>query len=285
MPKRIAYLGPAGTFTEQAALMYDPSARLVSFPSVPAVAAAVTTAMVDEGVAAIENSIDGSVNDTLDILIHESRLVIRQELVLPVDQYLLAKPGSKQEDIKVIYSHPQALGQCRRFLEKCFPKAQLVAALSTTAAVEEMNKSQIPAAAIATLRAAELYGAEVLARKVQDNPSNVTRFVVLAHEDHAPTGKDKTSLCLSFSEDRPGQLYAVIGEFASRDINLAKIESRPTKEMLGEYIFLIDLEGHRQDPKVKEALDNVRRKAEMFKILGSYPKYETPVKPTLKSLT
>ncbi len=256
--------------------MYDPSAQLIPFFSSSAVAAAVSTGMADEGMVAIENSIEGSVNDTLDLLIHESKLVIRQELVLPVNHYLLVKPGTKEEEIKVIYSHPQALGQCRRFIEKCFPKAQMVAALSTAAAVQEMNASELTAAAIGTMRAAELYGAEVLAQKVQDNPSNVTRFVVLATTDHSPTGKDKTSICFSFSEDKPGQLYGVLGEFASRNINLAKIESRPSKAMLGEYIFLVDLEGHREEPKVKQVLENVKGRTTLFKILGSYPKYKSP---------
>ncbi len=280
MTKRIAYLGPAGTFTEQAALTYDPSAQLVPFLSVPAVAAAVGTGMAEEGVVAIENSIEGSVNDTLDLLIHESKLVIRQELVLAVDHYLMAKPGTKEEEIEVIYSHPQTFGQCRRFIERCFPKAQLLAALSNSAAVLEiMNKPQSTAAAIAPLRAAELYGAAVLAKKIQDSSSNVTRFVVLAPTDHPLTGSDKTSICFSFSEDKPGQLYGVLGEFASRNINLAKVESRPSKAMLGEYIFLVDLEGHRKEPKVKQVLENVKGRTSLFKILGSYPKYKSPTQP------
>ena len=274
MAKRIAYLGPPGTFTEEAALLYDESAELIPFPSVPAVALAVDSGMAEEGVVAIENSIEGSVTDTLDLLIHESRVLIRKELVLPIEHQLLAKPGTDVSEVKVIFSHPQALAQSRRFIERCFPKMEVIAALSTAAAVEEMMASQHPAAAIGTKRAAQIYGAQTLAQGIQDQASNVTRFVVLATADHPQTGFDKTSLCFSFAEDRPGVLCEVLQEFAERNINLAKVESRPSKESLGQYIFLVDLEGHREDPVVSEALARVREKAAMFKILGSYPRYE-----------
>ncbi len=276
MTKRLAYFGPAGTFTEAAALRYDPDAQLLPFASIAAVAAAVDAGMTEEGVVPIENSLEGAVTDTLDLLIHESQLSIRHELVIPIEHCLLVKPGHSAEQVTAVYSHPQALGQCRRFIERCFPKAQAVAALSTAVAVEEMLQSQSPAAAISTARAAELYGAEVLARGIQDHPSNTTRFVVLAHQDHPPTGRDKTSLCFSFDDDRPGLLYSVMGEFARRNINLAKVESRPSKESLGRYIFLVDLDGHREDPTVQEALRGVQAEASMMKILGSYPRYTNP---------
>jgi prephenate dehydratase len=230
--------------------------------------------MADEGVVAIENSIEGSVTDTVDLLIHESRLVTRRELVLPIEHHLLGKPGIDVIKVKVIFSHPQALAQCRRFIERCFPKVDVVAALSTAAAVEEMMASSQPAAAIGTERAAQIYGAVSLAKGIQDQASNVTRFVVLAHQDHPPTGFDKTSLCFSFAEDQPGVLCSVLWEFAERNINLAKVESRPSKESLGRYIFLVDLEGHREDPVVSEALAGVQKKTSLFKIMGSYPRYE-----------
>jgi prephenate dehydratase len=273
MAKRIAYLGPPGTFTEEAALLYDETAQLIPFPSIPAVAVAVDSGMAEEGVVAIENSIEGSVTDTLDLLIHESRVLIKKELVLPIEHQLLAKPGTESSAVKVIFSIPQALAQCRRFIERCFPKVEVVAALSTAAAVEEMMGSSHPAAAIGSRRAAQIYGAETLAQGIQDQASNVTRFVVLAATDHPPTGFDKTSLCFSFAEDHPGILCSVLQEFAQRDINLAKVESRPSKESLGQYIFLVDLEGHREDPLISEALARVKEKAALFKILGSYPRY------------
>jgi len=273
MAKRIAYLGPPGTFSEEAALKYDEKAQLLPFSSIPAVAAAVDTGIAEEGVVAIENSLEGSVTDTLDLLIHESKLLIQQELVLPVEHHLLVKPGTEALEIKVIFSHPQALAQCRRFLERCFPKAEMVAALSTAAAVEQMMSSSTPAAAIGTHRAAQLYGAQILARNVQDHSPNVTRFVVLARHDHPPTGRDKTSLCFSFGEDRPGLLYNVLKEFAECNINLAKVESRPSKESLGRYIFLVDLEGHRQDSSIRQVLKKVQAKTSLFKVFGSYPRY------------
>jgi len=270
---RVAYLGPAGTFSEEAALHHDSQAKLIPFPSVQAVAAAVDTGMADEGVVAIENSIEGSVTDTLDLLIHDAKLLIKKELVLPINNNLLVKPGTQAYQVSVIFSHPQPLAQCRHFLERCFPKAHLASALSTAAAVEQMMAHDTPAAAIGTERAAQLYGAEILARAIQDQVSNVTRFVVLAATDHPPTGADKTSLCFSFDKDEAGLLYSVLQEFAQRGINLAKIESRPSRESLGRYIFLADLEGHRQQPQIAEALEKIRTKTALFKIFGSYPKY------------
>ena len=234
---------------------------------------AVASGIAEEGVVPIENSLEGSVTYTLDILIEEARLFIRRELVLPIEHYLLVKPGTRAADVQTVYSHPQALGQCRDFLGRCFPKAQLVASLSTVAAVDDMKHSSAPAAAISPKRAAQLYGVDILAQSIQDNSSNATRFVVLANSDHPPTGKDKTSLCFSFTEDKPGLLYNVLGEFAIRKINLAKVESRPTKQSLGEYIFLIDCEGHREDPLVKGVIEFVRSQTSMFRIFGSYPRW------------
>ncbi|MFQ5934287.1 MAG: prephenate dehydratase [Dehalococcoidia bacterium] len=276
MAKKIGYLGPAGTFTEEAALLYDGKAQLIPFPSVPAVGSAVVSGMVEEGVVAIENSIEGSVTDTLDLLIQESDLAIRQEIVLPIRHCLLVKPGTTAEQIKVIYSHPQALAQSRRFLERCFPKAQMEAALSTAAGVEEVKRGDGSVAAVATGRAAELYQVDVLARDNQENSSNVTRFVVLSSTDHSPTGSDRTSLCFSFDDDRPGLLVGVLSEFAQRKINMAKIESRPSKESLGQYIFLVDLDGHRAQSPIREALEKVRENTSRLKVFGSYPKYRPP---------
>lgn len=271
--RRIAYLGPAGTFSEEAALRYHPQAQLLPMSSVAAVASAVDSGMVEEGIAPIENSLEGTVTETVDILIHESRLAIRGELILPIEHCLLARPGESAESVRVIYSHPQALGQCRRFVERCFPKAGQEAALSTAAAVEQMMAAE-GAAAIATQRAAQLYGAHVLARAIQDNPANKTRFVVLGSTDSEPTGNDKTSIAFSVAHDRPGTLVSVLHEFSDRDINLTKIESRPSKEELGIYIFLVDMEGHRSQPLVAEALAKVREKAFFFKVFGSYPRYQ-----------
>ncbi len=275
MTKQLAYLGPEGTFTEAAALTYDSSALLVPYPTITSVATSVDQGNTDIGIVPIENSLEGSVTDTLDLLIHHSNLKIVNEIVIPIEHCLLMKELVSNDLIDVVYSHPQALGQCRHFLEHNFPNAQIVAALSTAAAVEDMINCESPAAAIATRRAATIYGALIASEGIQDNPNNTTRFVILAKEDHEYTGNDKTSVCFSFGEDKPGILYMVLGEFASRKINLAKVESRPNKETLGRYIFLMDLEGHRTDPHLSEALEKVRDNTSFMKILGSYPHYSS----------
>ena len=273
MPLRLAYFGPAGTFTEQAALLYDREAKLLPFASIAAVAQAVESGMADLGVVPIENSIEGTVSATVDLLIHESDLAIRDEIVLPIEHYLIARPGTEVETNELIYSHPQALGQCRRFIDRCFPKAQVAASLSTAAAVEEACASARPAVAIATRRAAELYGAEVLASNIQDVDQNETRFVVLAPQDQPATGYDKTSICFALAhDDKPGVLVDVLQEFAVRSINMTKIESRPSKESLGKYVFLVDLEGHRDDPLVADCLASVKAKSTLYKLFGSYPR-------------
>jgi len=270
---KVAYLGPAGTFTEEAARQHNSKAILQPLPSISGVAQAVSSRIATEGIVPIENSIEGSVNDTLDVLIRQEGLFIRRELVMPIEHYLLILPNAPAGNIHVIYSHPQALAQCRGFLESSFPEASLVASLSTSAAVDDMKKSQVAAAAIAPRRAAELHNVQILSESIQDNSSNVTRFVVLANSDHPPTGSDKTSLCFSFAADEPGLLHTTIGEFAHRGLNLAKVESRPSKQSLGDYIFLIDIHGHRDDPPVKEALDAVRLQSSSLRIFGSYPRW------------
>ncbi len=273
--RRLAYLGPAGTFGEEAARRFDSAADHVAFPSHAAVAAAVESGMADAGVVAIENSLSGSVAETLDILIHDTRLQIQNELVLPIEHNLVARPGTRADQVQVIYSHPQTFGQCRKFLDRCFPKAQHEAALSTAEAVElAMRRGEGDAAAIGTLRAAELAGAEVLARGIQDAENNVTRFLVLGREKTAPTGRDRTSIAFTFAEDRPGSLAGVLNFFAARGMNCTKIESRPTREVFGEYVFLIDFEGHEDDPPVRAVLEEIADLTLDLRVFGSYPRWK-----------
>ena len=209
--------------------------------------------------------------DTLDILVHHSSLSIRRELVLPIRHFLVAAPGASIESIEFVYSQPQALAQCREFLEARLPSAEVIASLSTAAAVEDMLGRGAGAAAIATRRAAELHGCVVIAAGIEDDVNNMTRFVVLAPTDHPQTGADKTSACFSFDEDAPGILHGVLAEFANRGINLAKIESRPTRQSLGRYIFLVDFEGHRKDDTIREVLSIIEEQVSLLKIFGSYP--------------
>lgn len=240
-------------------------------PSHTAVAAAVAAGECELGVAAIENSLEGSVPETLDALIRERDVAIRGELAITVRHCLLAPEGPAPPAVEVIYSHPQAFGQCRRYIEQHYPKAQVEAALSTAAAVQEMLRRP-NAAAIGTERAARLYGARVLARDIQDDASNATRFVLLARTDAERSGDDKTSLVFS-TQDRPGALVGALQEFAGRSINLTKIESRPAKERLGVYVFLVDLEGHRTDAIVAEALAGLRAHTDEVRVFGSYPRF------------
>jgi len=268
---RLAYLGPPGTFTEEAALRYQPSAELLPSPTEGAVAAAVEAGKADEGVLAIENSIEGPVTRTVDALVHDTHLSIKAEIVLAIEHCLIAAPGTRLDSITAVYAHTQALGQCRKFIEQRLPNARQVAALSNAAAVEEVLL--VPgAAAIAGARAADLYGAQVLERGIGDSPRNKTRFVVLAGADSAPTGRDKTSIAFTVAHDQPGTLIDVLHEFSDRAINLTKVESRPSRDELGIYIFLVDLEGHRSDPAVAEALAAAQAKAFFFRVLGSYPR-------------
>lgn len=270
---RLAYLGPPGTFGEEAARRFAPGADLVPFPSHAAVAAAVESGLAELGVVAIENALNGSVAETLDILIHETTLQIQAEIVLPIEHNLVAKPGTRADGVKVIYSHTQALGQCRRFLERCFPKAQVEAALSTSEAVELALRRDGDAAAISTRRAADLYGAEVLATGIGDSANNVTRFLVLGRGEQPPTGRDRTSIAFTFAADRPGSLAGVLNAFAAANVNCTKIESRPTKATFGEYVFLIDFEGHVDDPEMRDVLARVEPLCSDLKVFGSYPRF------------
>lgn len=270
---KLAHLGPPGTFGEEAALRYAPGAELLPCASHAAVAQAVEDGRADEGVMAIENLLNGSVAETLDILIHDTALRIQHELLLPVVHSLVVAPGTTADQVQVIYSHPAAFAQCRTFLAKHYPGVQQEAALSTAQAVELAVASGVPAAAISTPRAASLYGGEVLKERIQDSDLNATRFVVVGTGERPPTGRDRTSIAFTFADDRPGLVAKVMNEFANRNINCSKFESRPTRETFGEYVFLIDFEGHHRDPECKAALDTIRPMCEMLKVFGSYPRW------------
>lgn len=271
---RIAYLGPVGTFSEEAAQAYGgPEAELVPLSSIPAVVTAVETGAADLGVLPIENSLEGAVSATLDLLIHETTLRIRAEVVLPIRHILAARQGVQLQEIQVLHAHPQSLGQSRRFVERCLPGAATVAALSNAQALLAALSDERPAAAITTARAADLHGAAILARDIQDRKNNVTRFIVLAHDDDQPTGDDKTSLCFAVRQNRAGALVEALEVLAQADINMTRLESRPAKELLGEYIFLVDIEGHRCEPHIAAALQRLKEKSALFKVFGSYPRY------------
>jgi prephenate dehydratase len=269
---RVAYLGPEGTHSHDAALArYGETATLVPFSDIPSTVAAVAASLVDQAIVPIENSTEGSVTVTLDLLIAPEARPIVGEMVLPVRHQLIARPGTALHDVERVISIGQASAQCRNFLTAQLPGAQVFPAVSTAAAVAACVHSD-RLAAIGTEAAARLYGMSVLAADIQDNADNATRFVILGRDCPASTGRDRTSLVFSLAADRPGGLLAALRPFADRGINLSRIESRPTKATLGNYWFLIDCEGHRDDPPVADAIGEVRRIAVELRVLGSYPR-------------
>lgn len=264
---KIGFLGPSGSFTEEAALKLK--GNLEVFYTIPEVFNGVNQDKVDMGVVPIENSIEGSVGLTLDLLAHDYDLKIENEIILPISHNLLVNPNTTIEDIQVIYSHPQALSQCRKFIESLNVNTQSV---SSTSAAAELIVSEKNAAAISTIRAAQIYGLTIAAKNIQDYENNFTRFVVISKQLHEKTGKDKTSIVFSLLEDKAGGLYDILGVFVKENINLTKIESRPSKDRLGRYIFFVDLEGHQQDLLIRNILNIIRSKVGSMKIIGSYPR-------------
>jgi len=272
---RISYLGPAGTYSEIAALTYASTGdTFVPQSTLPAAVAAAEQGLSDVAVMPIENVLEGSVTTTLDLLVHDTALLITAELVVPINHQLLGKPGTELAQVEVLYGHPQSLGQCRQYIDTYLPHVTTIASLSNSAAPAEALASARVAVAIGTTRAAELTGAVVLVPDIQDRAGNVTRFVVLAATDHAPTGDDKTSLCFGFDrEDRSGQIVKPLQILADAGINITKFESRPSKAVLGEYVFFVDINGHRLDPHIAVTLDQMRAQTGFLKIFGSYPRW------------
>jgi prephenate dehydratase len=270
---RIAYLGPPGTFSEEAVARCDLARgdEPVPHATFADAYAALRRGEVDGALLPIENSIEGSIGATLDLLVHEPGPLIRREVLLPVRQHLLARPGMRLADLKRVLSHPQPLGQCSRFLRERLPGVALEPSHSTADAARKVAADEPDAAAIGSRKAAERFGLVVLAESIQDVDENVTRFVLLAQADEAPTGRDRTSIAFTLDRDRPGGLYEVLGEFARRGINLSKVESRPMKEALGHYVFFIDFERHRLEPEADIALAGVRALVHRMFLLGSYP--------------
>jgi len=269
---RYAYLGPKGTFSEEALLALGvDDLEPVPCPSIEEVFAVVGAGRADAGIVPIENSVEGSVNATLDTLAFDSDLTISAETVLEVRHALIAAPGTQLSDIREVVSHPHATAQCRKWLSRNLPNAEVAAANSTAEAVESAVGQQ-GVAAVGTRLAAERYGGVVLSDSIEDFADNKTRFVVVDRDQPARSGDDKTSLALFLHRDKPGALLMILSEFAYGEINLTKIQSRPTKRVLGEYMFFVDLEGHQTDAAVATALNCLRLKLRTVKILGSYPR-------------
>jgi prephenate dehydratase len=274
---RVAFLGPAGTFSEDALRAAAGEAEIDARPA-PTVYDAIRAVAQGEAERALvpfENSIEGAVRSTLDTLAFEAPSVtIAGEHDHPIANSLIARTDLPLERIEVVLSHPQASAQCARFIREQLPGAQVRAAPSTAEAVREVSVSDEPWSALGAASAARIYGCVVLREGVEDTPDNVTRFVWIAPAGTKPAGGGPWRTTLVFSElgaDHPGALVEALTEFSNRQVNLTRIESRPRRRGLGRYMFFIDLDGAEEEPAVAEAIDGLRRKAESVRILGSYP--------------
>ncbi len=268
MPLRIVYLGPEATFTHMAAMNhFGRSATFMPQTSIQDVFFDVEKGLGRYGVVPVENSIEGSVNYTLD-LFFESDLKICAENYLTISHELLSVSGA-MEDIKIVYSHPQPFGQCRRWLRKHLPDVPLEECSSTSAAAKKAAETKA-AAAIAGAEAARLYNLKVVASKIEDFAKNTTRFLIIGKENTKPTGKDKTSIMFS-APHVPGALHKVLEPIAKAGINMMKLESRPSKHKNWSYFFFVDLEGHLEEPSVRATVDHMEKLCRFVKILGSYP--------------
>lgn len=279
---RIAYLGPAGTFTEDALREAAPEGGFepLRTPTVHDAILAVERGEAERALVPFENSIEGAVRSTLDTLAFDTEAVtIVGEHDFAVRAHLIAREPLELDEIAAVLSHPQPLAQCARFLRERLPQAERRGVSSTAAAVRMVAESERPWAAIGARAAAELYGCTVLLEGIEDEADNVTRFVWIAPAGTPPSGEGgwKTSLVFSeLGEDHPGALVEALQEFSSRSVNLSRIESRPLRRGLGRYMFFCDLEGPIDEPAVSEAIAALRTKAESVRILGSYPVAPSP---------
>ena len=271
---RVGHLGPAGTFTEEAARAAG--GELVPYPTVPATVAGVLAGEVELALVPIENSLEGTVTATVDALSAEERLRMVGESVLTVRQCLIGREAVVLDAVQEVRSHPQALAQCARFLGERLPGARQVAVESTAEAVRSLDRRE--AVAIASRDAAEVHGATILVEDVQDSDANATRFAWLALDDgagpaDAPAGASwKTTVLFAGANDGlPGWLVRCLSEFAFRGVNLVKIESRPARSSLGHYLFLADCEGRADDPAVAGAVEGLRSQCDRVRVLGTYP--------------
>lgn len=274
MKRSIAYLGPVGTYAEVAAMQWatylqqhtGTPPELCPYPSITQALKATANGQTSYSVVPVENSTEGSVTTTLDGLWQLPNLRIQCALVLPIAHALISQVASIAE-IQRVYSHPQAIAQCQEWLERALPTVELIPTQSTSEAIQRLQPNQ-PVAAIASQRAAQLYNMPILALPINDHPDNCTRFWVLGME--ALSGGDFTSLAFSVPANLPGALVKPLQAFANRGINLSRIESRPTKKSLGDYVFFIDIEADAEKPAVQEALDEMQPYMENLKIFGSY---------------
>jgi chorismate mutase/prephenate dehydratase len=272
-PTLVAYLGPEASFCYLAAQShFGASAHYYAQTKVSEVFDEVEKGRIAWGVVPVENSLEGPVKTTLDKLI-ATPLSIRAEIFLRVSHCLIS-PRTKMEEIKRVYSHPQALAQCQNWLRRNIPHATLIEVDSTVAAAKRVSEDQ-EGAAIGSSLAAATYGLTIIAEAIEDSPLNTTRFFVIGRGHSTATGKDKTSILFATSHV-PGALHQILGPFAREGVNLTRIESYPMRDKIGKYLFFVDFAGHRDEKKTKKCLADVEKASILFKILGSYPKGEEP---------
>jgi chorismate mutase/prephenate dehydratase len=267
---QVAFQGEIGAYSEEAAFYFFGSlAQTRPCERLEDVFEIVQQKEVPFGIVPVENSLEGSISQVYDLLLN-SNLKVGGEIELRIVHCLIASPGAGLDSIRKIYSHPQALAQCRTFLKHL--GHELIPTYDTAGSVKMIKEKKITdGGAIASARAAEVYGMKIIAREIEDNPNNFTRFFVLSEQDSPPSGDDKTSVVFAVKH-QPGALYSAVKEFAGRNINLTKIESRPTRQKPWEYNFYLDFEGHREDATVQEALDSLEKISLFVKVLGSFPK-------------
>ncbi len=270
----LGYLGPSGTYSEDAAnkYMYGSIKVKKEFETITAIIDAVQEGVIKEGLVPFENSLEGGVSATHYYLLQQEGLYINGELCLPINHCLVCSEELELSEIKTVMSYPQAIQQCSLFIGKCLAEADVITTRSTAEAAVQCKNSKY-SAAIASKNAAEKYGLIVLKQGIEDNKDNRTRFVILSKEKHEPTGYDKTSIVISIC-DEPGSLHQVLGYFAKRSINLTRIESRPSRRKFNEWLFFIDFEGHFDDPEKGDLWEELGRSTIIFKNLGSYPACE-----------
>ena len=272
----IGYLGPEGSFTHQALAVFlkNKKDNITSFQTISQVIDAVNSLKVTCGLVPIENSIEGSVGETLDGLIRTSQKVtINSEVIIPIEHCLITKKKSLNE-VKKVIAHPQALSQCQTYLKRFLPDAAVEPSTSNSLAVKTVSESNDSLAAVGPAMAAEIYKVPIFEAGINDEKENFTRFVVIGTETPSPTGGDKTTIAFGVPYDKPGTLVGVLNSFSKEKINLSRIESRPSKKVLWEYIFFIDLEAHREDPPLKRALSEVASEFSFYRWLGSYPRWK-----------
>lgn len=268
-PLKVAYLGPAATFSHQAAIReFGNAVEFAPYDRISDIFHAVKQGWADYGVVPVENSTGGVVGETLDSFI-EWDVRICHEVLLPIRHSLVGR--FPIEEVGTVFSHPQTFRQCGVWLRENLPKVELIEVASTATGMQRAQNTE-NAAAIGSHLAADIYGLRVLARGIEDNPDNSTRFLVVALNDTAPSSDDKTSMMFSI-KDRAGVLLHLLQPFADAGINLSKIESRPTKKKAWEYVFFVDVEGHRSDPRVGEALKQMEQHCYWLRVLGSYPRH------------